>query len=276
MERAEFIFQIFFDQMELIEHVDSEFIITFRLFQLSSIEIFNNNSRPGTVVINEGRRMVLKMPQAGVIDGCPLEICIRQPRQGHTTARIAQNQTKLGIQFEKALQNPNRYVQKKYETEIKGKRDQIFGIISFTVSVCYTSSSVREYEGPPLTMTASVVANEQKASGSKKKLASRAVRTTSRKRDPLIPVIPETRTRSIFYFDKNDLLEENKALVEEITRLTELVQRLRDVVDQYEEPKAQTRAARAQKQAKKSQTARSEYIYRPPGLKKRTTTTHRY
>ena len=270
MERAEFVFQIFFDQMELLEHLDSEFILTFRLFQLSSIEIFSNNCPPGTVVINEGRRMVLKIPQAEVIDGCPLEVCVRQPRQGHTTARLAQNQTKLGIQFERALQNPNRYVQKRYETELKGKRGQVFGTISFTVSVCYTSSSVREYDGPPLTMTASCIANEQTGRDKKKKTVTRGVTTatTMRERSPLVPVIPETRKRSIFYFDKNDLLEENRALAEEITHLTELVQRLRDVVDQYEEPKVKARTVKAQGQAQRNQTARTDYIYHPPGLKK--------
>ena len=266
MERADFVFQIFFEQMDLNENVDSEIIIMFRLFQLSSVEVFRNKCSPGTIVINEGKRMMLKIPQVEVVDGCPLEICIRAPRPGHTSVRLAQDKINLGILFEKALQFPNRYVQKKYVTELKGKRDQTFGTMEFSISVCYTSSSMRECEGPPLVLTSSAF-NEPKK---EKRTISRATATFNRERSPLIPVIPETRKRSIFYFDKGDLLEENRQLAEEITHLTELVQRLHEVVDQYEEPKTRTRAVKTQKEARKPfQTGgRSDFIYHPPGMKR--------
>ena len=267
MERADFVFQIFFEQMDLNEQLDSEFIIMFRLFQLSSVEVYRNKCPPGTIVINEGKRMMLKIPQVEVVDGCPLELVVRSPRPGHTSVRLAQNRIKLGLQFEKALQYPNRYVQKKYVTDFKGKRDEAFGTIEFSISVCYTSSTMRNYEGPPLIMTSSIAPQEQKKE--KKTTISRATATYNRERSPLIPVIPETRKRSIFYFDKGDLLEENRQLAEEITHLTELVQRLHEVVDQYEEPKVRARTARAERERKPFQTGgRTDFIYHPPGAKK--------
>ncbi|EAY10604.1 hypothetical protein TVAG_282040 [Trichomonas vaginalis G3] len=267
MERAEFVFQIFFDTMELNNRIEADFIIMYRLFMLPAVEVFRSRSPPGTVNISEGKRMMLKIPQAEIIEACPIEITVRAPRPGHTSVRLAQDRIKLSAQFEKALQNPNRYVQAQYIGNFKGKRDDDFGSINFTVSVCYTSASMRDYQGPPLFMTQGSNFNEKNANT---KTKSRLTSMNS-KRSPLIPEIPETRTRSIFYFDKKDLLEENRILAEEIEHLTNLVQRLHDVVDQYEVPKkAQT--ARSQQKRQKTQYnttgGRTDFIYHPPGINK--------
>lgn len=250
--------------MELNNRIETDFIIMYRLFMLPAVEVFRTRSPPGTVNISEGKRMMLKIPQAEVIEACPIEITIRAPRPGHTSVRLAQDRIKLSAQFEKALQNPSRYVQAQYIGNLKGKRDDDFGSINFTVSVCYTSASMHDYQGPPLFMTQGSNFNEKSI---QQKTNKSRMTSAGSKRSPLIPEIPETRTRSIFYFDKKDLLEENRMLAEEIEHLTNLVQRLHDVVDQYEVPqKAQTQRAQKQKQATFS-GGRSDYIYHPPGMK---------
>ena len=96
-------------------------------------------------------------------------------------------------------------------------------------------------------------------------------------RVPLAPDPPETRTRSIFYFDKKELLEENRILEQQIKQLTDQVQRLKSVIDTYQQEEgSDTRNTKRSKKdidaQKKAQTGyqpqkfRTDYIYHPPGL----------
>lgn len=279
MQRADFVFQIYFEKMELFENVKSDFVISYKLFSLPTIEVDRLNSPPGTIEINQGKRMMLKIPQTEVVDSCPLEISIRAPRAGHTSVRLSQDKIKLQNNFEQALQNPNRYVQQKFEHQLKGKRDDYFAAITFSVSLCYTSSTMTENEGSPPIILGTMKDQDDKMNKTKTKSIKKSTKMTidrsKSKRAPLIPEIPETRSRSIFYFDKGDLLEENRILAEEISRLTELVGRLREIVDQYEVSESSTRRTQTGNTWKPQQNGqRTDFIYKPAGLRPNRRTVH--
>jgi hypothetical protein len=76
-------------------------------------------------------------------------------------------------------------------------------------------------------------------------------------RPPLAPDPPALRGRSIFYFDRQELMEENAVLEAEIARLTGVVGRLREIVEQHQpkKPKENPKV-----------DLRTDCIYHPPGL----------
>lgn len=290
MERADFIYQIFFDKMELEQKISSDIIMSYKLFSLPLVEVDRINASPGTINISQGKRMLLKIPQIELIDYCPLELVFRIPRPGHTSVGLAHSIINLQYVFERSLQEPNRYVQRKFVHQIKDKKGGNMGVIVFYVSVCYTSSSAQVINAPPIVLDAGEGDNHAKNLGgdhildndsdkskakSNKNYAVRATEYYERTgREPLIPVIPETRKRSIFYFDKGDLLEENRMLSDEITRLTSLVSKLKDVVERYETHGSLVKSARKgqdsyvpkNKRYQQTSGGRADFIYHPPGL----------
>lgn len=268
MERASFYFQIFFESIDLQEKLSSEFTILVRLFQLPVIEIDKLQGPPGFYEIQTGKRLSLKMPFIEVLDECPMFVLVRTPRPGHTSERRCQHRVKLQNVFRHAIETPRRYVQQKFKEVLKGKNDQPFASVVFTVSVCYTSSTqeaVTNFEPIILQPQLSPEFEISKPKNTGKK--DMATNT----RPPLAPEPPETRTRSIFYFDRKDLMEENKQLAAEIRRLTDLVQRMKVIVEEH---KAETKPRRAQARsmrrgpppANPEVKARTDYIYHPQGM----------
>jgi hypothetical protein len=78
----------------------------------------------------------------------------------------------------------------------------------------------------------------------------------------LPPPVPDTRRRTIFSFDRAELMEENKALTAEIRELTALVERLREVIQMNEGRKK----GGGGRKVIENRTHRSDSIYHPPGL----------
>ncbi|OHT00331.1 hypothetical protein TRFO_07999 [Tritrichomonas foetus] len=262
MERAEFIFQIFFDTFELNQKINNDFTIFIRLFNLPMIEIDRISGLPGVFELSTGKRLTLKMPYIEVLDECPLYIFIKTPRPGHTAERRCQHKVQLQNVFSHAIQNPGRYVQQRFVEIIKGRSDEKFGKMVFTVSTCYTSSTQEI-----LTNLTPIIIHAQSSTESDLSLkgATKKKEMGTNTRVPLAPDPPETRSRSIFYFDKNELLEENRILAQEIKQLTDLVQRLKEVINSYQDEPSQNRQKK-QRRTEPIQPARSDYIYHPPGL----------
>lgn len=268
MERASFYFQIFFESIDLQEKLNTEFTLLFRLFQLPVIEVDTLQGMPGYYEIQTGKRLSLKMPFIEVLDECPLFLLVRTPRPGHTSERRCQHRLKLQRVFRHAIEAPRRYVQQKFTEVLKEKNDQVFGNVVFTVSVCYTSSTQEA-----LTNLEPIILQPQLSTdfGSliKSKNFGRKDMATNT-RAPLAPDPPETRTRSIFYFDRKDLMEENRQLAAEIRRLTDLVQQMKNIVEEHKAEtkprKAQGRTVRRKPAGQPESKVRTDYIYHPPGL----------
>jgi len=233
MERADFIYQIFVEKIHIDGFRADEITISYKLFSLPSVEIDNLHITKGEVEVNKGKRMVLKIPQIEVVGQCPLEISLRSPKQGHTSVRLASERVSLQNCFEQSLQNPNRYVHQSFSKCFHGKRDGELATLYFKVSLCYTSSTMEEqFDKKPISLADEEDENARKNIVTPKPARPRPVNN----RAPLIPDIPETRKRSIFYFDKRDLLEENKVLTDEISQLTNLISNLQKVIEQHEAP----------------------------------------
>lgn len=266
MERAEFVVQVFFDNIELFEKVSSEFTILIRFFELSMIEIDKLSGEPGVLEVQSGKRLTLKMPPVEALDVCPMYIFIRTPRPGSTTARKYHHKIHLQNAFNQAIQNPGRYVQQQFTESIRGSGSTTFATVQFAVSICYTSSTQEALTNlePIMIRPQSSMESEVsiKSSSAKRKDMSTNTRT------PLAPDPPETRTRSIFYFDRQELMEENTLLVEEINRLSDLVQRLREIVESHDQEKPTTKKKRAPPPQATTKPLRSEYIYNPPSLRR--------
>lgn len=274
MERAEFIFQIFFDTFEIMQKLN-DFSIFIRLFNLPMIEIDRLSGLTGIFELNTGKRLTLKMPYVEVLDECPLYLFIKSPKPGHTSERKCQHKISLQNIFSHAIQNPGRYVQQHFLEMLKSRNDERLGRISFTISICYTSSTQED-----LTNLTPIVIQNQSSTESDYSLKTAVVKKKDmgiNTRVPLAPDPPETRTRSIFYFDKKELLEENRSLAQQIKLLTDQVQRLKAVIDTYQEEETST--GKTSKRSKKDpdsqrraqtgyqqQKFRTDYIYHPPGL----------
>lgn len=263
MERAEFIFQIFFDSFDLQEKLKDEFTLMIRLFQLPVIEIDKMRGPPGTFDISTGKRLSLKMPYVEVLDACPMFIMLRTPRPGHTSERKCQRRVSLQNIFQHSIQSPGRYVQQKFTEVLKGRNDQVIGTVMFTVSVNYCSSSQET-----LTNLEPIVLRPQSSTDSELSInhSSKPIRKDCGVMvKSVIPDVPETRSRSVFYFDKQDLMEENRQLASEIQRLTDLVQRMKNIVKEHEEETKQ-KSGRRRTVTRDAAPPRPNYIYRPPGL----------
>jgi hypothetical protein len=257
MERADFVFQIFFETLELRAKLSHDFGLFIRLFQLPVIEIDRLSGPPGVFELSTGKKLSLKMPFIEVLDSCPLWVMIRTPRPGHTTERRAEHLVPLQNIFSHAIQRPGRFVQQHFNEVVRDRSNEPCANIAFSVSVCYTSSTQEA-----LTNLKPIILHGESSSDSDVSLKPAAkVRkdTATMTRVPLAPDPPVTRDRSIFYFDRNDLMEENKLLEAEIKRLTGRVGELKDIVGHHQNDPA--------KQNPKAKTGpRSEFIYRPPGL----------
>lgn len=280
MERAEFVFKIIFDTFELMQKL-SDFSIYIRLFSLPMIEIHRLSGITGVFELQTGKSLTLKMPYAEILDECPMYIFIKSPKPGHTSERKCQHKISLQNLFSLAIQNPGRPVQQHFDKSLKNKNDDsLLGRISFGIRVRYTSSTKED-----LTNLTPIIIQDHSSTESDLGVKTATVKKKDmaiNTRVPLAPDPPETRTRSIFFFDKNELLEENRNLAQQIKQLTDQVQRLKSVIDAYEqeeisEVKSARRAKKdldAQRRAQtgyQPQKLRTDYIYHPPGLQTGTT-----
>ena len=256
MERAEFIFQIFFDKIDIKLENLGNLIISYKLLSLPSVDIDTiliNNTE--TYEISKGKRINIKIPQIEILNYCPLEIYLRSPRSGHTSTRLSFEKISLQEKFELSLQNPNIFIKDYYAIFFKGKREEKIADLQFSLHICYTSSSMIH-----LISKDPIVLSEKPDVEQKKdiKLSNRTVSRKLSNRAPLIPDIPKIRTRSIFYFSKKDLLDENKYLTEEISKLSKMVQKLQDVIE--------SNAVHKPIVTKTELKNPNNYIYRPPEL----------
>ena len=265
MERASFYFQIFFESIELHEKLNTELALLVRLFQLPVIDIDRVQGPPGYYEIQTGKRLTLKMPFIEVLDSCPLYIMIRTPRPGHTSERRCQHRVSLQALLTHAIETPKRYIQQRFCELLRGRNDQPFANVVFTVSVCYTSSTQEM-----ITNLEPIILNPQASDSPSQGMTPRSKKRdmATNTRPPLAPDPPETRTRSIFYFDRQELMEENKQLAGEIQRLTDLVQRMKEIVEEHKAETRQTPRKQPRQQAA-TPKPRTDYIYHPPGLSQR-------
>ena len=269
MERAEFLFQIFFETFELFQRENSDLSIFVRLFNLPMIEIDKVHGLSDFTEVSTGKRLTLKMPYVEVLDECPLFIFVKSPRSGRTSERRSQHKVKLQNIFAHAIQNPGRYVQQRFTELLLCKHDERFARAAFTVSVCYTSSTQES-----ITDLTPIIIHSQSSTESdlSLKASTRKKETSTMTRTPLAPDPPETRDRSIFYFDKNELLEENRVLAEEIRQLTDMVQRLKEIINNYQGNQEQNYYNNSPKRRVvntepiRTVGGRSDYVYHPPGL----------
>jgi hypothetical protein len=253
MERAGFIFQIFFESLNLSDHGNTEFSISFRLFQLPVIDVARKSGPPGRFDLSVGKRLTLKMPYVEVLDECPLFLLFRLPRAGRSNDRTPAHRVNLQTIFDLAIRTPGRYIQQHFNERLTGPNGELLATVQFTLSICYTSSTQEEAMSlPPITVPAESSMEEDASQRS----TSRAKKDVAVNTREFPPEIPETRRRSIFFFDRADLMEENRVLAAEIRELTAMVQRLRDVVDTR---RTETQNARL----KGDRRHRTDYIYHP-------------
>jgi hypothetical protein len=87
-----------------------------------------------------------------------------------------------------------------------------------------------------------------------------------------MPPEEHTRERSIFYFQRAELMRDNEALWGQIQRMTERVERLKSIVDDHK-----TLADRKKEREEEDRLSgmdkrkRSHFRYHPPGLSVRKT-----
>lgn len=266
MERASFYFQIFFESVEVHARVNTDIDLLIRLFQLPVIDVDKLPGSSGYSPIQTGKRLNLKMPFIEVLDTCPLFLLIRTPRPGHTSERTCQHRVSLQRLFKHAIETPKRYIQQKFCELLHGRNDQPFATLVFTVSVCYVSSTQETLTNLTPIVLSTSLENQTPVTPTRTRKRDMATNT----RPPLAPDPPETRTRSIFYFDRQELMEENRQLAAEIQRLTDLVQRMKQIVDEHNaETVSQPKRAKQSKAQRQVESRRTDYIYHPPGLSPR-------
>jgi hypothetical protein len=122
--------------------------------------------------------------------------------------------------------------------------------LTFSVSVCYISSLEPDgFDPTPIVLPMEGRPRERRQEADAKT------------RD-FPPGIPTNRERSIFHFDKKELIEENTVLTAEISRLTEAVQWLRQVAEAHA-----PRTAIAKRKEPIEAAHGPDYVYHPPGLR---------
>jgi hypothetical protein len=267
MERASFIFQIFFESATISESTsNNEFAIGFRLFQLPMIEVCRKAGPAGRFDLSIGKRMTLKMPYVEILDECPLFLLIRSPRPGRTGDRTPPHRLTLQSVFGFALRTPGRYIRQHFDASIATSNGRQFATIQFTVSICYISSTQNEAAAlPPITLPTESSVDDDVSQKTIQKV-KRDVGIMTRE---FPPPVPDSRRRTIFYFDRAELMEENKALATEIRELTAHVQQLKAIIGEHGQ-----RGTKHQKTEMGDRKQRTDYIYHPPGLEltKRTRT----
>jgi hypothetical protein len=160
-----------------------------------------------------------------------------------------------------AFETPKRYLQQEFKNEIlRSKSDEVFAVTNFTVSVCYAASikdatidtTPIEFQ-PKETAVKSVPVKPQKAA------------THS-----YAPPDRHTRDRSIFYFQRAELMGENEALWNQIQRLSARVEQLKSIVEDHKtNADRRSEAMDEEKLAgnpKKKVDERTKFRYYPPGL----------
>jgi hypothetical protein len=157
--------------------------------------------------------------------------------------------------FSFAVRTPGRYIQKHFSEAIHDGAHKLLATVHFAVSLCYTSSGQGEAPAAaPMVLPAESSAEEdasQRSAVRPKKSKATYVRQVT-------PEIPQQRNRSIFYFDRGDLMEENEALATEVANLRRQVERLKGVVGEARDPRRTSDRQLAGN--------RTDYIYHPPGL----------
>jgi len=129
---------------------------------------------------------------------------------------------------------PNTYFKQDFSPIITDRKGKKFGKAVFSITICYTSST-REAITNWKNVQPILIENETQTTTNSNKNKKQKTTTKIRERSPLITEIPDTGRRSIFYFDKADLKEENLQLEKEIQYLTARVQNLKEIISQYEE-----------------------------------------
>ena len=264
MERADFVLQIFFKEVRFSKEVtdknpsvvlSNQCGINFKLFDLSTIPLephFSPNKFEPT-----GKKITLKIPSCEILFECPLSVFLGNILPDRTFQILGKTRISLQENFENSLQNPGRIVQKSFSNiQIHHHRIPL-ATISFEISISYTSSTQESIENP-------IILPEYHSESDSTTKATQIIKKdiSTNTRVPLAPDIPETRTRTIFYFDKEDLMKENKDLSEDIQALTLKVQELRNIIEIYESEK-RSKAKPIKKKTKASESARSGLIYHP-------------
>jgi hypothetical protein len=256
MERAEFVFQVFFETATIPEGSGpSEFSLSFRLFELPSVAVAHQAGGPGDVDLSTGKRIALKLPYVEVLEDCPLTLFYRSPRPQRTDARAPPHRVNLHAVFSFAVRAPGRCIQKHFSEPIRDAARRLLATVHFAVNLVYAASG--QGDAPriaPLVLPAESSAEEDASQRS----AARAKRARGTYVREVTPEVPQRRVRSIFYFDRADLMEENRVLAAEVATLRRQVGELRTVVG---EARAEARGPQSDRWAN-----RTDYIYHPPGL----------
>lgn len=271
MERAEFTFQIYFDTFDLKQRLNDSFSLNIRLFDLPSIKIEKMAGLPGNFDIKVGKSLILKMPYVEILDECPLSLIIKASKPEKTSLRKMVHKIQLQNIFSLAIQNPNRPVDQKFIEVLKMRSNQEFGTLNFKIRVTYTSSTQESLVNLPPIVVQNQLSMESEMSAKKTTIKKKEVGTDAKY------YVPDSRTRSIFFFDKNELLEENRQLTQEIESLKELVDGLKCVLNSYDGGDNSNQAGSARERGRKASTQkaqsgyvpkpmRTDFIYQPPGL----------
>jgi hypothetical protein len=262
MERAGFIFQVFFDSIDIKECLSEKFSIVFRLFQLPVVEAVSERSGPpGRLDLSLGKRLRLKMPYVEILDLCPMLIVLRTARAGHAHDRKCRVDVNLQNIFTHAIHSPGRYIQQRFNEDFKG-REGVFGTLSFTISTCYTTSTQEEYHDIAAVSLRPEPSVDDDGSQRSAPRMRKEIGVMTRE---FPPPIPNTRQRTIFYFDRTDLMAENQVLSEEIKRLTEMVNSLKAIVD-AQKPQQPPKTTTPKTERPPPHKHKADYIYHPPGL----------
>lgn len=256
MDRAEFVFQIFFESINLGENAIPPFSLGFQIFSQQIYQIApceSSRKYTGKVPISAGKRMNLKIPTVETLFDCPLSISLRVTSKGKTSKTIGQLTVSLQSVFKNSLQNSGKYIQKQFIQAV-GKIHGEPIVVDFSVSICYTSSSQEAIEQA----TPALIRMESESlieTITERPVKKRDISTNTQS---LYAPLPETRKRSIFSFDKAELMQESKQLENEIMALSDRIEQLKKYIDDHEKQSKTTSHKKSYKSSNDSRRSKTQ------------------
>jgi hypothetical protein len=255
MEPASFLVQVFFENVVITESPTCEFSIRFRLFHLPIVDVTRKTRRPGRWDLSIGKRLTLRMPALGIFSDCPMLLLFHTRSSRRESKSSCQLTLNLQPLFTSAIRSPRCPIRQHLSERLTGLTGEHLADLEFSVTVCFGIGDQGEVT------SSAPIEIPSKSPSPPSPTTERVGPKTGVVLGALYPNMTPTRQRSISYFNKEELTEENRILSERLADLTDVVRELKDVMHMMQIDLGTPRPRAAP-------LHRTADVYHPPGLER--------